>query len=268
MKNQELEKIAQNYREKLLQIANRHTFGVHIGGSLSIAEILSVLYFKELNLNPNDPELPTRDRFILSKGHANIGLLTILSMRGFIPQDFYEELNKLGSAYTMHADAKVSGVEHSAGSLGHGLSVSVGMALVGKRTSAPWRVFCLLGDGEIMEGSNWEALMSASHYDLSNLTAIIDRNHLSQSSKTEEVMRLSSLEQKIEAFGWAVLSVDGHSVDELVGAFSAENPGKPKMIIARTKKGKGAPSIEDKVASHFGHIDEEELSNALQNLNE
>jgi transketolase len=268
MNNNELIKIARDYREKILHIAHEHMFGIHLGGSLSIAEILSVLYFHELKLDSGNPDWPLRDRFVLSKGHANIGLLTILSLRGFIPEDFYEEFNKLGSPYTMHADAQVDGVEHSAGSLGHGLPVSVGMALVGKRASAPWRVFCLLGDGEMMEGSNWEALMSASHYQLSNLTAIIDRNFLSQSSKTEKAMSLSSLEEKVKAFGWSVYVIDGHNIAEIMGAFSAENHGKPKMVIAQTKKGKGVPSLEDNVGSHFGSIDENELSRALQILEE
>ncbi len=266
MNKDELIKIAREYRGRILNIAHEHMFGVHLGGSLSIAEILTVLYFQEMNLAPADPGWPLRDRFILSKGHANIGLLTMLSMRGFIPENFYKEFNKLGSPYTMHADAKVNGVEHSAGSLGHGLSVAIGMALVGKRSSASWRVFCLLGDGEMMEGSNWEALMSASHYQLSNLTAIIDRNFLSQSSKTEKAMSLSSLEEKVKAFGWSVYVIDGHNIEEIIGALSAETHGKPKMIIARTKKGKGVPSLEDNVGSHFGYIDEKELSQALQLL--
>lgn len=266
MEIRELETVSKKFKEKLLKFAHNHKFGIHIGGSLSAAEILSVLYFHELRLNPADPGWPLRDRFILSKGHANIGLLTILSMRGFIPEDFYDNFNTLESPYTMHADAYVNGIEHSAGSLGHGLPVSVGMALVGKRASASWRVFCLLGDGEMMEGSNWEALMSAAHFQLSNLTAIIDRNFLSQSSKTEKAMSLSSLEEKIKAFGWSVYVIDGHNIDEIMGALSAENHGKPKMIIARTKKGKGVPSLEDNVGSHFGYIDEKELSQALRLL--
>jgi len=266
MDPKELEVIARNYKEKILQIAHKHTFGIHIGGSLSIAEVLSVLFFDELKLDPQNPDWPIRDRFILSKGHANIGLLTILSMKGFIPEDFYEEFNTLESYYTMHADAQVNGVEHSAGSLGHGLPVSIGMALVGKRSSAPWRVFCLLGDGEMMEGSNWEALMSASHYELNNLTAIIDRNFLSQSSRTEKAMSLSPLADKGRAFGWSVHVIDGHNINEIKDALSAETHNKPKMIIAKTKKGNGVPVLEDQVGSHFGHINAEDFSDAIQIL--
>lgn len=163
----------------------------------------------------------------------------------------------------MHADAHIPGVEHSAGSLGHGLSVSVGMGLAARLDKQNWRIFCILGDGEIMEGSVWEAFMSAGYYQLNNLTAIIDRNKLTQEGRTYEVMDLEPLAAKGSAFGWQVLEVDGHNLSELLTAFNIPQQDKPKMIIAHTHKGRGVPSHEDQIKSHFAHLSPEQAEVAL-----
>ena len=251
------------YRETIIRLSNQQTFGIHLGGSLSLAEILTVLYFNIASVDPEHPGWADRDRIILSKGHGNIGLLVTLAQCGFFPISVLNQFNQVGSMYSMHTDVKVPGIEHSTGSLGHGLSVAIGMALVGKREKKPWKVYCILGDGESMEGSVWEGLMSASHFGLSNLTAIIDRNRLSQEGTTQETMELDPLSAKGEAFGWTVLEVDGHRVEDLLDAFTADHHGKPKLIIANTIKGRGVPVLENQPASHFSHLDDQQLKIAL-----
>lgn len=256
------------YRQHLVRLAHEHSFGVHIGGTLSLAEILTTLYFGVASVDPKDPAWDDRDRIVLSKGHGNLGLLTILAMKGFFPFSVFKEFNKLGSSYSMHSDSKVFGVEHSAGSLGHGLSVAVGMALAANVDQKDWRVFCILGDGEMMEGSNWEAMMSAAHFGLDRLTAIIDRNHLTQEGTTAETMRLKPLKAKGEAFGWYVLDVDGHKVEELWEAFLEDPRGKPKLIVANTIKGRGIAKVENTVGSHFGRLSEQQTHRALLQIDE
>ncbi|HSG24506.1 MAG TPA: transketolase [Anaerolineales bacterium] len=251
------------YRETIIRLSNQQPFGIHLGGSLSLAEILTVLYFNIASVDPEHPGWADRDRIILSKGHGNIGLLVTLAQRGFFPLSVLEKFNQVGSMYSMHTDVKVAGIEHSTGSLGHGLSVAIGMALVGKREKKPWKVYCILGDGESMEGSVWEGLMSASHFGLSNLTAIIDRNRLSQEGTTQETMELDPLSAKGEAFGWTVLEIDGHRIEEVLQAFQADSHGKPKLIIANTIKGRGVPALENQPASHFSHLDDQQLKIAL-----
>ncbi len=260
---QRLREISLDYRERIIRLANSQQFGVHLGGSLSLAEILTVLYFSVARVDPNNPQWPDRDRVFLSKGHGNAGLLVALAMRGFFPFDVFDTFNQLGSSYSMHADAHVAGVEHSSGSLGHGLSVAVGSALAGKMDRKSWRVYCILGDGESMEGSVWEAMMSAAHYRLDNLTAIIDRNHLSQEGTTEETMGLEPLKAKTTAFGWQTFEVDGHDVQALLQAFQHPVEGRPKMIIAHTRKGRGVPSHENFPRSHFAHLSDEQMAAAL-----
>jgi transketolase len=261
-----LKKKALEYRKRLVQLAHEQTFGIHIGGGLSLAEILTALYYEVAQVDPDNPTWQDRDRIILSKGHGNVGLLTILAMRGFFPATEMERFNQVGSFYSMHADSQVPGVEHSAGSLGHGLSVAVGMALAARLDKKDWKVYCILGDGEIMEGSNWEALMSASHFELANLTAILDRNQLSQEGTTAETMGLEPLTEKITDFGWFVIEVDGHQIEEVWEAFQADAMGKPKMIIANTIKGRGVESLANTIKSHFGHLDETQTNQALQQI--
>jgi transketolase len=255
---------ALDYRERIVRLAREHAFGVHLGGSLSLTEILTVLYFSVARVDPEKPSWPDRDRIILSKGHGNVGLLTALSLRGFFPASSFDTFNALGSHYTMHADSHVPGVEHSAGSLGHGLSVAVGMALAGRLDGADWKVYCILGDGESMEGSVWEALMSAGHFGLENLVAILDYNRLTQEGTTDQVMDLEPIGAKVEAFGWRVFDVAGHDVAALRHALQAPTNGKPTFIVANTVKGYGVPSHQNQVHSHFGALSEEQLTAALE----
>jgi transketolase len=261
-----LQEYSFEHRASIIRLANEQKFGIHLGGSLSLSEILTVLYFHVASVDPGKPDWEDRDRIILSKGHGNIGLLVALARRGFFPIEVLDDFNQVGSMYSMHTDVRVAGVEHSTGSLGHGLSVAVGTALAGKRDKKSWRVYCILGDGESMEGSVWEAFMSASHFGLDNLTAILDRNYLSQEGTTEETMKLEPLRPKLEAFGWTVLEVDGHNIEELLAAFSTESRGKPKLIIANTVKGRGIPSLENKYKSHFAHLDDEQMKLALDQI--
>lgn len=261
-----LKEISDTYRSQLLQLANKHTFGLHLGGSLSLSQILPVLYFHAAHVKPEDLNWAERDRIILSKGHANIGLLTILSIRGFFPTRFLDTFNQFGSQFSMHADVHVPGVEHSSGSLGHGVTVAVGMALAAKLLQEKWKVYCIVGDGEMMEGSVWESFMSAANYHLDNLVYIIDRNRLSQEAHTEDEMALEPLHQKLESFGLFVCDIDGHNIQAVKEAFD-QNPGdKPKAILANTKKGYGVPGYEDQPKSHFAHLQDEEYQKALSAL--
>lgn len=259
----ELQQLALDYRETIIRLAHQETFGIHIGGSLSLAEVFIALYFGVANVDPKNPDWQDRDRVVLSKGHGNVGLLVTLGMLGFFPMSELNNFNRIGSKFSMHADAAVPGVEHSAGSLGHGLSVGVGMALAGALDQAPWRVYVILGDGESMEGSVWEAMMSAAHYSLGNLTAVIDRNRLSQEGTTEDTMQLEPLREKCEAFGWETLEINGHDMQAVLDAFRAPRTGKPRMIIANTHKGRGVPAYENKLGSHFAHLTAAEMEAAL-----
>lgn len=259
----QLQRTALDFRETVIRLSQAQDFGIHLGGSLSLAEVLTTLYFAVARVDPNNPDWPDRDRVVLSKGHGNAGLLTALALRGFFSLDEFKTFNQVGSYYSMHADAHVPGVEHSAGSLGHGLSVGVGMALAARLDRKPWQVYVILGDGESMEGSVWEAMMSAAHFKLENLTAVIDRNRLSQEGTTAETMELEPLAEKVRAFGWQVHEVDGHSIPALLAAFRQAHPGQPKMIIASTLKGRGVPSYENKIKSHFAHLTDEQAEEAL-----
>lgn len=251
-------------RETILQIAHDCPVGIHVGGSISIAEILTSLLFHVMHVNPQDPQFAERDRLVLSKGHANAALVSALALRGFFPLEDLKAFDTLGSPYAMHADGHlVPGTEVSAGSLGHGLSLSVGMALAGKLDQASWHVYCILGDGEMMEGSVWEAMMSASHYGLDNLTAVIDRNRFSLDGPTASIMEIEPLKEKCHAFGWHVQTVNGHAINELVPALLSRIPDKPSMIIANTIKGHGVPSLENRTESHYARLGEEQLEDSL-----
>lgn len=259
----ELRSIALDIREHIIRLSLSQEFGIHVGGSLSLAEILTVLYFAVARIDPQNPEWSQRDRIVLSKGHGNAGLLITLALRGFFDLDVLDQFNQIGSYYSMHADAHIPGVEHSAGSLGHGLSVAVGMALAARIDGKSWQTYCILGDGESMEGSVWEAIMSASSFRLDNLTAIIDRNNLSQENRIANEMGLEPLVEKCRAFGWESYEVDGHEINELLEAFRAPHSGSPKMVIARTIKGHGVPSHENRIKSHFAHLEAEEAAAAI-----
>ncbi|NMB86710.1 MAG: transketolase [Chloroflexi bacterium] len=267
----ELQMIACNIREDIVRTARDCSEGVHAGGSLSMAEILSVLFFHVMSVDPARPDWPERDRFVLSKGHGNVGLSAAMARKGFFPLEDLKRFDQLGAPLSMHIDKhRMPGVEVSSGSLGHGLPIAVGMAMAGKLDQAAWKVYCIMGDGELMEGSMWEALMAAAHYKLKNLTGIIDRNHFSLDGPTEEIMGLEPLVEKVQAFGWRVIEVDGHDVSALLAAFADDAPGdeRPKMIVANTIKGKGISFLENKTSSHFAHFKPEQAEQALQDLAE
>jgi len=267
---EKLRKLAASVRSHDLQTVYNAKLG-HVGGEMSATDILVALYFAVLRVDPERPDDPDRDRFILSKGHSAVALYTTLAHRGFIPMEeldtFAQPLSKLNG----HPDRnKVPGVETNTGPLGHGLPVAVGAALAAKLQDAAWRVFALTGDGELQEGSNWEAAMSAAHYKLDNLTVIVDRNRLQQGDWTEQTMHLEPLADKWRAFGWSVLEVDGHSILQLLQTFSRlpVEAGKPNCIIAHTHKGQGVSFMRDRAAWHHKVPSAEELAKALKELEE
>jgi transketolase len=242
--------------------------GAHVGGSLSIADVLAVLFFKVLRLKPEEPGWPDRDHFILSKGHASAALYAALAERGFLPVAELQTYNRPGSRLGGHPLKKVPGVEFPTGSLGHGLALGVGLALAAKRDGRPNRAFVAMGDGELQEGSVWEAAMAAGHFGLDNLCAIVDRNGLQINGETEQWMRLEPLCDRFASFGFAVTEVDGHDVDALAGAF-ARLPlrrAAPAAVIARTVKGRGVRFMEGKKKSHYATLTPELHRRALVEL--
>jgi transketolase len=263
----ELCAFAAQIRRSSLQMAFNARLG-HPGGDLSCADVLAVLYGRVLRFNPYEPNWPQRDRFVMSKGHAAASLYSTLSFSGYFPPQELATFMQPGSRLNGHPDRnKVPGVEANTGPLGHGLPISVGMALAARLDSAEWRVYVLTGDGELQEGSNWEAAMSAAHYRLSKLTVIVDRNRLQQGDWTEETVGLSPLADKWRAFGFEVLEVDGHDHAALLVALSgASSAGQPRCIIANTTKGRGVSFMEDKAAWHHKIPSADELEKALGEL--
>ncbi len=255
------------YRRNILKYIVRANAG-HTGGSLSCIDILNVLYNNVLNVSPDSFTSPNRDRYIQSKGHTVEALYVVLADRGFFPESDLETMCRYKSHYIGHPTKKVHGVEQNTGSLGHGLSLSVGTALSAKLDELPFRVFTLLGDGELPEGSNWEAALLASHYQLDNLCAIVDKNGLQISGPTADVCNTDPLDRKFEAFGWAVRQVDGHDLEALQQAFDALpfEPGKPSLIIAHTVKGKGVSFMENQLKWHHGVPNQEQYEVALSEL--
>lgn len=241
----------------------------HPGGSLSAADILAALYFSVMEIDPAKPDWPDRDRFVLSKGHAAPVLYAALAERGYFPREELLHLRQTGHFLQGHPDMKkVPGVDMSTGSLGQGISAAAGMALAGKIDGKAYRVYCLLGDGEMAEGLVWEAAMAAAHYQLDNLVAILDNNGLQIDGKNEEVMNSAPLPDKWRAFGWNVLEVDGHNLEELIDSFQlAKNfRGKPTMIIAKTVKGKGVSFMENQAGWHGAAPSPEQGEAALAEL--
>lgn len=228
--------------------------GGHLGGDMSVIDILSVLYFRIMNVTPETADSPDRDRFVLSKGHSVEALYAVLAAKGFLNlEDVLKRFSKFGSPYIGHPNNHLPGIEMNSGSLGHGLPVAVGMALAGKMDKRPYRVYTVMGDGELAEGSVWEAAMAASHYELDNLCAFIDRNRLQISGSTEEVMKLDSLKERWTAFGWHVIeALDGNDVEELTRCCeeAARTRKKPTMILANTVKGCGSSVMEGKAQWH------------------
>ncbi len=243
--------------------------GAHVGGSLSMVEILVLLYYKYLNIDPKNPSMADRDRFVLSKGHAGAGLAPLLARRGYFDFELIKSFNKFKSPFGMHLDRnKVTGLDASTGSLGHGLPMAVGLALGARRQARAWRTWCLLGDGECNEGSVWEAAMAAAHYRVTNLVTMVDRNRFMVDGGTEEVMALEPFADKWRSFGFAVKEVDGHSFAELSAAFDAAiaESSAPTVIIAHTVKGKGVDFMENDVRWHYGGLDSDMLEKAKRRI--
>jgi transketolase len=241
----------------------------HIGSAFSCVELLAALYFRTLKVDPSRAGDPERDRFVMSKAHAGIALYATLAERGFFPKSWLNEYYIDGGRLAGHADAHgVPGIEVSAGSLGHGLAISVGMALRAQRTSANWRVFALLSDGECDEGSTWEAALLASHLRLDTLTAIVDCNGLQGMGRTRDVVDLEPLADKWRSFGWATREINGHDWSDILHTFAVLplEPGHPTAIIARTTKGKGVSFMEDAVLWHYRSPAGDELERALAEL--
>ncbi|PSL27980.1 transketolase [Dyadobacter jiangsuensis] len=267
MSEKELAQKSVEYRKKILKYIYQAKAG-HTGGSLSCIDILNVLYNHTMNVGPDTFDSPDRDRYIQSKGHTVEALYVVLASRGFFPESDLETLCKYQSHYIGHPTRKVHGVEQNTGALGHGLSLSVGTAIAGKLDKRDYRVFTVLGDGELPEGSNWEAALSASHYKLDNLCAILDKNTLQISGPTSAVCNTDPVDEKFEAFGWAVRHVDGHDIGELVTALDALpfEEGKPSLIIAHTVKGKGVSYMENQLKWHHGVPDKQQYADAIQEL--
>ena len=269
MTTTELSEKSVQYRRNILKYIVGANAG-HTGGSLSCIDVLNVLYNNVLNVSPETAKSPTRDRYIQSKGHTVEALYVVLADQGFFPESDLETICQYQSHYIGHPTKKVKGVEQNTGSLGHGLSLSVGTALSAKLDELSYRVFTLLGDGELPEGSNWEAALLAAHYKLDNLCAIIDKNGLQISGPTADVCSTDPLDQKFEAFGWAVRHVDGHDFGALQAAFDALpfEAGKPSLIIAHTVKGKGISFMENQLKWHHGVPNAEQYAQALTELDE
>jgi len=254
------------YRRRMLEII-KHAGAGHTGGGLSSIDILNVLYNRVLKVSPEALDDPRRDRYIQSKGHCVEALYVVLADKGFIPPSDLETLCAYRSHFVGHPTRKVPGIEHNTGALGHGLSVCAGLALGARLDSQPFRVFTLLGDGELAEGSNWEAAMMAAHYGLDNLTAIVDCNGLQITGATRDVCSNEPLDAKFAAFGWHVKSVDGHDLDALEQALTAPPVrGKPTAVIAKTIKGRGVSFMEGAVRWHHGVPTDDEYTRAVAEL--
>ena len=267
---EELKEISRKIRISIIEQVYNAKSG-HPGGSLSCTDILTVLYFNQMNINEKEPKAPLRDRFVLSKGHCAPALYGTLAERGFFEKEKLKEFRKIDGNLQGHPDMnKVPGVDISTGSLGQGLSVANGMALSSKLNHDGYRVYCLLGDGEIEEGQVWEAAMTASKYHLDNLCAVVDYNGLQIDGKVEEVKGLDNIEGKFKSFGFNTIVVDGNNMEQLIDAFETAKltKEKPTVIIAKTIKGKGVSFMEGKAEWHGKAPNEEEFKQAIKELSE
>ena len=262
------EKIAAEIRKSVIREVSSAGSG-HPGGSLSAADLVAALYFREMNVDPQNPQMKGRDKFVLSKGHAAPVQYAALAERGYFPKEELLTLRKLGSRLQGHPNMrKLPGIEMSTGSLGQGFAVCVGMAMAGKLDADPGRVYVLLGDGELQEGLVWEAAMASAHYKLDNLCVIVDWNGLQIDGRNDDVMTVSPIDEKFRAFGFNVICIDGHDFGQIFAAFDKARAckGKPTAIIAKTHKGRGVSFMEDQVGWHGKAPDDEQTEQALREL--
>ncbi len=263
-----LKKISNEIRKNIIEEVYNAQSG-HPGGALSSVEILTALYFNQMNIDPERPKDENRDRFVLSKGHASAGLYATLAERGFFEKEELKDFRKLGSILQGHPDMKhIPGVDMTSGSLGQGLSAANGMAMASKLDQKGYRVYCLVGDGEIEEGQIWEAAMTSSHYKLDNLCVIVDNNNLQIDGEISEVMSVYPIKEKFQSFGFEVFEVNGNDIDELITVFQKAKTvkNKPTAIIAKTIKGKGVNFMENQVSWHGKAPKEEEYKLAIEEL--
>ena len=263
----QLEKTACKVRMGIIEGVHSAKSG-HPGGSLSCADILTYLYFSKMNIDPNNPKMEDRDRFVLSKGHAAPALYSVLANRGYFDTELLKTLRQIGSILQGHPDMKhIPGVDMSSGSLGQGISAAVGMALSAKHFGNDFKVYSVLGDGEIEEGQVWEAAMFAANKGLDNLTAFVDYNNLQIDGSIEEVNSAAPIDKKFEAFNWHTIVIDGHDFDQIVAALNeAETVNKPVAIIAKTVKGKGVSFMENQVGWHGSAPNDEQYEQAMAEL--
>ncbi|MCP9770424.1 transketolase [Lacihabitans sp. LS3-19] len=256
------------YRRNIIKYIFNAKAG-HTGGSLSVVDILNVLYNRIMNVSPENFDSNERDRFVQSKGHCVEALYVVLADQGFFPEEDLLTLCKFNSPYIGHPTKYIPGIEQNTGGLGHGLSICCGNAIAAKKDNSPAKVYTVLGDGEMAEGSNWEAFMLAAHYKLDNLCAILDYNKLQISGSNAEVMALEPLDKKLEAFGWAVKHVDGNDINALTETLESLpfEDGKPSFVIAHTTKGKGVSYMENNLKWHHGVPSEEQYKIAMDELN-
>ena len=266
-----LKALAYELREHTMDIIMSGKAG-HIGGDMSVMEILTELYFEQMNISPENMEDPDRDKFVMSKGHSMEAYYAVLAKKGFFSQEeVVSQFSKFGSQYIGHPNNKLPGIEMNSGSLGHGLPVAIGMALAGKMDGKAYRVYTVMGDGELAEGSVWEGAMAASHYKLDNLCAVVDRNRLQISGGTEDVMAHDDLHERFRSFGWNVIDVaDGNDIDQLIDAFGEAKTvqGKPTVLIANTVKGCGSAVMENKAAWHHKVPTAEEYEQIIRDFAE
>ena len=264
-----LKRIAIEVRKGIIEEVYNAKSG-HPGGSLSCADILTVLYFNQMNIEPEKPHDPNRDRFVLSKGHASPALYSVLAEKGYFDKELLQTFRKIGSNLQGHPDMrKVEGVDMTTGSLGQGISAAVGMALASKMDRAGCKVYCLLGDGELEEGQVWEALTAASKNNLDNLCVIVDNNNLQIDGEIDKVGGMNNLTEKFMSFGFNVINIDGHNIDSIIDAFATakQTKGRPTAIIAKTIKGKGVSFMENQASWHGKAPSEEEFIRAMEELN-
>ena len=264
-----LEDKANEIRKSIIKMINKSKSG-HPGGSLSIADILSALYFEEMNVNPQNPKEENRDRFVLSKGHASPAIYATLAEKGYFNKELLDTFRSFGSILQGHPDMKkIPGIDMSTGSLGQGLSIANGMACSAKISDKDYRTYVIMGDGEIQEGQIWEAAMTAAHYKLDNLCAILDNNNLQIDGEIDKVMGIEPLDKKWEAFGWNVIKINGHNFESILKGLNEAKlcKEKPSILIAKTIKGKGVSFMENKAEYHGVAPTDDETLRALEELN-